>query len=48
MRSLKESLLNEVSNTSLIEKWLKMYNIKNYTITTDGRIDVDGNVHLDR
>ena len=48
MKSLKESLLNEVSNTSLIEKWLKRYNIKNYTITADGKIDVDGDVFLDR
>ena len=57
MKTLKESILNrsshgvkgfEVQRRELIEKWLKEYNIKDYTINDDSTIDVDGTVYLFR
>ena len=55
MKTLKESILSrsshgvkgfEVQRRELIEKCLKEYNIKNYTINDDFTIDVDGVVDL--
>ena len=55
MKTLKESILSHSSHTGegfkaqrreLIEKWLKEYNIKDYTINDDFTIDVNGNVDL--
>ena len=43
MKHLKR--FNENNNSELIQK-LKEYGIENYTINSDGTIDVDGNVNL--
>ena len=57
MKTLKESILSRSSHGAkgfdaqrreMIEKWLKEYNIKNYTINDDFTIDVNGNVFLSR
>ena len=57
MKTLKESILSRSSHSGegfkvqrreLIEKWLKEYNIKNYTINDDFTIDVVGNVNLNK
>ena len=57
MRILKGSILNRSNHTGegfkaqrrdLIEKWLKEYNIKDYTINDDFTIDVDGNINLNK
>ena len=55
MRTLKKSILSrsshgvkgfEAQRRELIEKWLKEYNIQNYTINDDFTIDVNGDVNL--
>ena len=55
MRILKESILNRSSHSGegfkaqrreMIEKWLKEYDIRNYTINKDFTINVNGNVYL--
>ena len=55
MKTLKESILSRSSHTGegfkvqrreMIEKWLKKYNIKDYTINDDFTIDVDGFVYI--
>ena len=55
MKTLKESILSRSSHSGegfkaqrreLIEKWLKEYDIQNYTIKDDFTIDVDGSVYL--
>ena len=57
MKTLKGSILTrsshgaegfEVQRRGLIEKWLKEYDIENYTINDDFTIDVDGDVNLVR
>lgn len=57
MKTLKESILNRSSHGAkgfetqikeMIEKWLKEYDIENYTINDDFTIDVNGNVNLFR
>ena len=57
MKTLKESILNRSSHGAkgfdaqrreMIEKWLKEYNVKGYTINDDYTIDVNGNVFLSR
>ena len=57
MKTLKESILNRSNHSgegfkaqrrNLIEKWLKEYNIQNYTINDDFTIDVNGNVGLSK
>ena len=57
MKTLKESILNrsnhgaegfKTQRRNEIEKWLKEYDIKNYTINDDLTIDVDGDVNLAR
>ena len=57
MKTLKESILSrsshgvkgfEVQRRELIEKWLKEYDIENYTINDDFTIDVDEGVSLFR
>ena len=53
MKTLKESILSRSSHSgegfkaqrrNEIEKWLKEYDIKNYTINDDFTIDVNGEV----
>ena len=39
-------LFEQFSNEQKIHDICKKYNIKNYSINTDGSIDVDGNVDL--
>ena len=55
MKTLKESILNrnnhngegfKAQRRNEIEKWLKEYDIENYTINKDFTIDVNGNVNL--
>ena len=55
MKTLKESILSRSSHgvegfkaqrREMIEKWLKEYDIKNYTINDDFTIDVEGGVDL--
>ena len=55
MKTLKESILSRSSHNgesfkaqrrNEIEKWLKKYNIKNYTINDDFTIDVNGSIDL--
>ena len=55
MKTLKESILSRSSHSGegfkaqrreLIEKWLKEYDIQNYTIKDDFTIDVNGSVYL--
>ena len=55
MKTLKESILSRSSHgregfkaqrREMIEKWLKEYDIENYTINDDFTIDVDGDVDL--
>ena len=57
MKTLKESILSRSSHgvkgfkaqrRNEIEKWLKEYDIKNYTINDDFTINVSGNVNLFR
>lgn len=55
MKTLKESILSRSSHSGetfktqrrvMIEKWLKEYNINNYTINDDLTIDVRGDVDI--
>ena len=55
MKTLQESILSRSSHgvegfkaqrREMIEKWLKEYNIRNYTINDDFTIGVDGDVVL--
>ena len=55
MKTLRESILNRSSHTGegfkvqrreLIEKWLKKYEVQNYTINKDFTIYVNGDVNL--
>ena len=55
MKTLKESILNRSSHGAegfktqrkeMIEQWLKEYNVKNYTISNDYTIDINGYVNL--
>ena len=57
MKTLRESILSrsshgakgfEAQRRELIEKWLKEYDIENYTIDDDFTIDVNGDVNLVR
>ena len=56
MKALKESILSRSSHTGegfkvqrreMIEKWLKEYNIRNYTINDDFTIDVAESIFIE-